>query len=257
MKTNELTVIEKIHNEFDTAVDKLLSYSEEIKLNAESIAFDNFKNEEITSKLSELGFNNAKEVKDYSKIKSKNEQSFSEKTKLNSKSKRIIEFIEDFKQIAPLNKVILYSQVIQICEKYNLILGPANLFKGEIPLKNQHDIINFPLQSINNHNLYKEYKLSETIYQGPLCSQNRTTKFYMCAPKNEFNLKNTTFIGNEIYEDKNSKIKFKLEMPKPKPKDPIVLYPIFSRYLDQVAFIIVTAWRKEASDPLIVNEINN
>lgn len=271
-------IVKQIHNEFDTAVEKLFIYAEKSAEESKKIKVKeqqkDFKKKAILMK--DLGFNNAKEVKEFEKEESKTENIRSKKENLSNLSKNLIKEINKYKIKFPGYKIITYSQVMKICEKYNLYMGKSDLYTGEIPDKNLEDIVKF--DKIKNKISDKYAFLDQNPY--PLCEiQNLIEKdeykfthkynvnygygtpniftelsYHICAPANDFETKNCVKVGNEIFKS-NMKNKFKLK--KIELKDPIVLFPIPLKSLKEIGFLIITAWGDEAKDELIFNEKNN
>jgi hypothetical protein len=241
-KIDTLKVIEEIHHAFYTEVDRLL----------ESAKISNPVNEKIIKKaerLRKLGFIKTKEVEIY--IKSKMEEI--------SKNERI-ELINYFSSKYPLYKLITKESVKSICNKYGLIYGPVNYYKGDVPDVNLRHIENFKIS--DNDKCFNVESFSSTWftdYNAFLEQENRKKEYLklgrinisrhiieespleIVAPVSDFDTTNM-----KISDFKLSKIKI---------PDPVVLQPVF--YKGEKHYLIVTAWGNEASDSLIVNEKMN
>lgn len=132
-------------------------------------------------------------------------------------------------------KVITIDDIKEIGKKYKLCLGMASSYSEDVPEKNLKEI-----QSFINIVKKRNNSLTHIVNK----------KLLICAPKVDFSEKTQFFMEN------GQLIKL---------KDPIVLFPcdnntnleswsgrIYNKY-----FYIVSKWGLEASDPLVINEINN
>jgi len=152
----------------------------------------------------------------------------------------------------PFNKFITVAQVRGICFKYNLVCGNVNLFKGFVPEKNLIEIENFKgvkdkdIDKIRSVGIFQNY-IGKIHYDNGLQADMYTSLYkkeglgnilQICAPIKDMETKGMEITGG-----------FKLT--KISPPDPIVLKPVKGGYL------IITAWGSEASDPDVVNPINN
>jgi hypothetical protein len=122
----------------------------------------------------------------------------------------------------PLYKFITPDQAMTIAEKYNLVLGNVSDFIGFVPDKNLREIENFKGKCDEND--------IDTGYR-----VHGKKKLQIVAPEKDFDM-----TGKMVRDRKV------MEIP-----DPVVLQPV------RWGFLIVTAWGDEASDPIIVNTINN
>jgi hypothetical protein len=271
--------IEAIHHEFDTAADVLLEEANSI------IEGTNIAAVEKHAKLKRLGFGNSSEV-------ARTEKAVEDHTK----AKILAELVTSYKQHYPLNKFITDEQVKTICAKYGLVFGPTQNYIGFVPSKNLEEIADFKLKAedifyfkrikevvyynskdsetkggkevaaflatnpiiIETSNLY--YASSSSDYDGEMLirhmcpnspSINRvyTDSFSnrealsICAPEKDFNFENKVKNGFQVSE--LFKVTYSVA------PDPGVLKKVRGGYL------IVTVWGDEASDPILVNEINN
>lgn len=269
--------VEEIHNEFDTACDKLLVQANDIIKEAES------KDISKINRLESLGFTNVKQVTEIKPILEKSEL-----------SKEQVKLIQDYKVRYPNNKFITEEQVKQICHKYNLVCGPVNRFKGFVPENNLRDVEKFKLRKedelpnivvfIGNTRKIEPLDWNKIIdvkkvqwYIDVYLPKNGYTyiKSKGVTTNSESTYPNyTQLINRSSYNDREFKIQeqlqiglqicapvkdmditnltlkdgYKLERHVP---DPVVLQPVKGGYL------IITAWGDEASDPLVVNETNN
>jgi hypothetical protein len=253
-------VIERVHDEFNTAGEKL--YQEALLI----INSTKILNEEKTKRLIALGFKSTKEVTEAEDVM--------KKKKLNEE---MVEIINYYRIKYPLNKFITKEQVEQICEKYGLIYSEVYNYIGFVPEENLNRIEAFKLDdedvpltrsfgglfglSLNekmSRSETREYyeqkkrevdRREEALRDGDYAAmvQPQLQSYYrfsesrtllIAAPAKGFKITNR-------HEVKN----FKLFL-KPVP-DPVVLASVIGGYL------IVTAWGDEASDPLVQNEINN
>lgn len=125
MRPNE--VIEKIHNSFSSAEQELLEEAQRILSEAED-------DERVkrSKELAGMGFGNAEPVK---KLSEENIR----------KAERLQHMRERYKRIAPKYKFITHEKVVEICDKYNIIIGPSTRYTGDIPEKNQKEIVDFSI----------------------------------------------------------------------------------------------------------------
>jgi hypothetical protein len=126
---SERQVIEEIHNEFDTAEDRLLSSADNLlkELNLKTT-------NEITNKVERLkaiGFTNTPTVKRQSEI-----------NQVMGTSQEQAELIRYYKQEYPFLKFLTEVELNKICKKYNLVYMPIENYIGEVPDKNIVDIEN-------------------------------------------------------------------------------------------------------------------
>lgn len=267
----------EIHHEFETAADKLLEEAKSIIQEAAT------KDVDKVSRLEKLGFKQVNQVTQLKPLLQKAEL-----------SKEQIELLKYYRQEYPFNKFITEEQVKIICHKYNLVCGDVSRFTGFVPEKNLREIERFKLKEREaNILLCKETRGEKrtfilenaeigTNFHSPsfehiyIKEQERSRYakaafqravgdevFYANDDNNLFN------IGfrpeNFIIESNSLKIcapvkdmdisgleltdGYKLE--KKHIPDPVVLQLVKGGYL------ILTAWGDEASDPFVVNEINN
>lgn len=267
--------IEMIHHEFDIAAETLYKEAVAIITKVGPI------NEDKTERLKALGFNSVPEVKEVAQKKQQIEMSVAMR-----------DMINEYKRKYPFNKFITDEQVKTICMKYGLIYGETSRYKGFVPEKNLKEIETFvkqykfdktaiaipfatalptfvpqkdrPRYVIDLSDAEMEKSTLDPTKSVMVSKANRMrmqhagdNKFYgsiqidgrmihadmeiiglqIAAPFKDFNTQ-----GMDV-ED------YKL-VQKHVP-DPVVLQPIKGGYL------IVTAWGDEASDPLVMNEINN
>lgn len=269
------TEVLMIHNEFDTAADKLLEEANGILKKAEKA--DAVK----VSRLESLGFKQASQIAEIKPLLQQAEL-----------SKEQIELVSYYKRNYPFNKFITENQVKTICHKYNLVCGDVSRFKGFVPEKNLKQIESFKIKDqdlntliltckntgenfffnekdftnygkryciregnefyvvdSNGKNIYDTYSLltKECLKK----FENRSSRFgisgrveknqnklKICAP-----VKDMDITGLELSEG--------YKLVKKHIPDPVVLHPVKGGYL------ILTAWGDEASDPIVTNEINN
>lgn len=264
----------EIHNEFFTAADRMVAEAQKIIDEAQS------KNVSKTEVLKRLGFKQAREVAELEPL-----------VKKAALSKEIVEAISYYKKQYPFQKFITEEQVQQICHKYNLVCGDVSRYKGFVPEKNLKEIERFSLKPAEKDLFVVEaFKGRKSI--GIFSASNVEIKeghgYAVLYKKNTNDRAFQQNIGedlSEMYgEDWNNLFGLKeyghinvrvlnkglqicapvkdmdisgLELEngykliKKHIPDPIVLQPVKHGYL------ILTAWGDEASDPIVVNEINN
>lgn len=272
-KNEQEILIAEIHNDFDSAEERLLKEAQLIISNDDKAA------KLKADRVSKLGFGSAKAAKDAKEI-----------SKQKSKASELVSTINYFKQNYPFNKFITEPEVKKLCEKYNLLLGDACDYIGDIPEKNLCEIENFklhaedylPKQSVfswydnlefmqrqmyqsmgiptdvdsygfvqgkkrrSGSNYLENYIRGFGPYQHePLALKSTSANkketvvetekpsFKICAPKTEFKTSGMIVTDGYIL------------------KDPIVLQPVKGGYL------IISKWGLEASDEIVVNEVEN
>lgn len=249
-KVNEQAIIAEIHNEFDSAGERLIN---EAKLIIEGKADFYDKAERLLG----VGFKNSIEVTGAEHFRS---------------IKEWPQLITSYQQKYPFNKFITHEAAIAICKKYGLVLGDASMYKGTIP--------NVKLQEIERSKIDVEDKVVAFVVNDDnepirgLIAKDfntdytksclRSKNYFYVSTDAEFRKHNNLF-GMSTY----AKINFDMaclkicapikEMIIPKGKqvknhtivdvpDPIVLQPVKGGYL------IVSKWGLEASDSSLTNE---
>lgn len=217
----------QIHKDIYSAQELLLVEAKAVinkKIPYDEESLERFK------KLHELGFKNISNVKEWNEIDSKQKQSESIKS-----------IIEYYQQEYPLNRFISLQAVLNICEKYKLLLASVSDYISDIPEKNQKEIIEFKVKRKDIRIPYEIGALFNPIYHpfGFDCKKYYNEKvsgtdLLIIAPENKLNTKDKI---------KNGRIL--------KIKDPIVLQPVTEGHL------IVSSWGLEAGDEKVVNPINN
>lgn len=247
-------IIEEIHENFFTEVDKLL---QEAKI---SHSLDTNKQTLIDkcNRLKALGFTNTKEVKDAELELNRLNLLKNE----NSKKKLLTEAIEYFSFKYPNYKFITEDSVKKICEKYNLVYGEIDRYIGVVPDKNLKHIEDFKISEEDDCYTYK--KSSLYMYRNDFSGKRYVKKEIMDKFTNNIDLKdNNGYYHNfeknlleivapskdfnmENMEIKNFKLS-KVEIP-----DPVVLKPVI--FNNTKHYLIVTAWGLESNDELVINQ---
>lgn len=268
--------VQQIHHAFNTAADRLVEEAKEIMTKAAACDIQK------VSRLESLGFKQVKQVAEIKPL-----------IKAADLSKEQLELLAYYKQNYPFNKFITEVMVQQICSNWGLVCGSVDLFKGFVPEKNLKQIEQFKLKpaeasiitftnvrKYNGNNLIDNISITNGevhcvrdywhLYKkgSKLEHDNRAFQssdginFYASDMYNIFGL---AHIGNIRFnisqglqicapikdmDTTGMKISRGYKLVKHVP-DPVVLQPVNGGYL------ILTAWGDEASDPLVVNEINN
>lgn len=262
--------IKKIHSEFLNASDVIL---QETKVILDSL---NIKDRDKVQRLKNLGFNQAKQVKEINEL-----------IKQELISKKVSEKIQYYSQNYPFNKFITDEKIKEICTKYNLVFGDASLYTGFIPEKNLKEIENFKIKEVDRPLGYLDKgtgnisKDDFTDYGYDYCIKRNNSAFIVTAlneldvyaPNSIFKKECRQRFSTQSYvkfipsTDNNFKIVCPLKDINMKdqqkinhiisevPKDPIVLYPV------QEGYLILTMWADETFDPStepdLFNEKNN
>jgi hypothetical protein len=243
-------VIEEIHENFYTEVDRLLASA----LVANSLDTDKDELIEKCNRLKALGFSNTQEVKEAEKEIAR----LDNLKRDNEAKKTLIEAINYFSFKYPNYKFITEESVKKICAKYSLIYGEISRYTGTVPNKNLAQMEEFKV--VEDDECFVEEDLMFNQWQGGWSSIRKKFKSFatwekekemesdiaglrlsshhsirsinmkcpleIAAPLKDFNMK-----GMEVKDFKISKI----EIP-----DPIVLKPVI--FNNQKHYLIVTAW---------------
>lgn len=145
MKNYSKQILE-IHNEFETAAEKLL---EETKLILESVKE---KPIEKAERLKKVGFTQSKEVIELTQLSNDLKQ---RETQLS--------LIQYYQKNYPNNKFITEQQVEKICKKYNLVAATLDRYKGFVPENKLSEIEKF---SVNIYD-FPEEKAINVVFRYP------------------------------------------------------------------------------------------
>lgn len=270
---SEDELIEEIHQSFLNEVDNILAEAKIIK-STES-KYDGLL--EKAKQLKQLGFTQSLECTT-AEAESKRIEAI---MKENLDKKEIADAVEYFNIHYPNNKFITEQSVIKICNKYGLIYGPINIYIGTVPTKNMNEIANFKAKQ-------EDLIMGTTDWQNKFKKSNSYYNIKQLAEKEAEERKR--IIGDihspdywsrrHLISGNNYRYQVELERYKPAPleiaapakdfnldgytvvkgvrivkvdfKDPIVLHPV--EFKGKKHYLIVTAWGKEASDELVVNQ---
>lgn len=231
-------VVAEIHREFNMSSEIALAEAQRI------IAGTNLPKTDKASRLAKIGFVGVKDVEDRQMLSSNLAQSIEQ-------SRIILKYKESY----PLHKFIFQKDIERICKKYGLVYGGIDLYQGFVPEQNlaeieafaprSEDIAYFRQLRSSNGERFRWERITKTDYSHESHSPHWVNWDYregenlkICAPLKDMKIDARTVIeeGFLIVE----------HIP-----DPVVIYPV------KEGGIILTAWGEEASDPLVVNEINN
>lgn len=256
-KQSILEIVAEIHNSFNTAAQKVLE--ETVLPEAPSQ-----QELETSSKLVAAGFTAVPLVTEVN-----------EKNIKIAKTKSELEVISHYQQRYPQYKFIFLDQVLDLCQKYNLVLAPVHRYKGDVPLKNLEEIMNFKVldedkrfyfkDMIDYHNPFPQRRRYQDITSSEIINEKSYNSIhdsmrgfssyratidnhysfgvvpsYICAPE------------KDIIVDENSKIEKGVLMEIP---DPVALHFVMKN--GYRGFLIKTAWGPEASDEVVVNQKMN
>lgn len=124
VKVQEVSV-EVIHNEIDTAQDRLLAQAMEILGNATHIE----KVVDVSDRLKAIGFTNTPLVK-----------RGQEEKEVLVKTQQEAELINYYSRTYPFLKFLTEQELYRICDKYDLIYAPVANYVRDVPEKNIQDI---------------------------------------------------------------------------------------------------------------------
>jgi len=240
--------ITMVHKEFKEAGDKLFDEASKILESKKVLNMPKYQ------RLKALGFTAAKEVVEAERILSERKM-----------HEDLVILVQHYRMRYPFNKFITLEKVQEICQKYGLVYGEVSRYTGFIPEVKLSEMEKFkfkkddgPLEFQFGGSWYSEEdlkkpwsvfpgskylddqeKYDESINAGKPMNDHcryKDSEFLICAPLKNMNISSREQIIN-----------YKI-VPVP---DPVVLKEV------KGGFLIVTAWGDEASDPNVVNEINN
>lgn len=276
-------VIAEIHNEFDTAEERIAQQANsllaELKIPTETSI------EEKAKRLRKLGFVSTKEVEEAQILEEKRKK----QATLYVNTKEQAKLLMYYKRTYPFQKFLTEQELQRICDKYNLIYAPVHRYKEAVPSKNLKDMeqvtpmktedsegiryvcrpnnsnissacpkelraefsegINAPSPWEARNIILKKYGAIADMYVRYWHFDWKTTEvnkegFFIAAPKSHFDL-------SGLKNEKGNKYAF-LSIIEKEIKDPIVF-----DYCKGGFIRVVTKWGLEASDPALLNEIDN
>lgn len=277
-------IVKEIHNEFDTAEDRLLEQADlllkELNIPTETSI------EKKASDLRSLGFVNSEVVKVAESLTQKRKEA---NEKLVS-TKEQAELIRYYKYTYPFQKFLTEQELERICAKYNLIFAPVANYLEDVPEKNIKEIIasknllqsdaatDFNYFKVTGYYYWSE-KLVKHIKEQKFKIPDTDLRLFKLVPWSECNKLLSKIYPNEsdsigkefevITESKQGlfiaapqshfnlkgltkKGRFSfLNIVKTEVKDPIVF-----RYC-RGGIQVLSKWGLEASDEALVNEIEN
>ena len=240
--------ITMVHKEFKEAGDKLFDEASKILESKKVLNMPKYQ------RLKALGFTAAKEVVEAERILSERKM-----------HEDVVNLVQHYRMRYPFNKFITLEKVQEICQKYGLVYGPVSKYTGFIPEVKLSEMEKFKFKKEDGElefefgsSWYSEQELKtpwsafpgskylddqekydESINAGKPMNDHcryKDSEFLICAPLKNMNISSREQIIN-----------YKI-VPVP---DPVVLKEV------KGGFLIVTAWGDEASDPNVVNEIDN
>jgi hypothetical protein len=272
---NQLELIEKIHQDFDTAQERLLTEAKRILEGVEMPTV------ETAKRLRLFGFINTPIAKQGAEI--------IEKVEMSKKEAKLIQY---YMKEYPFLKFLTVAELDRICQKYNLMYATVDRYIQDVPIKNLEDIeraqtLKYEDEETNhkwveiskfwegNDELKswlkeKGGKISITtsrergeeptessvkegilnmgykggfgkyIFQKATVFEEKREGLFIAAPESHFNLEGLKKNGFGFFEVKRTEI-----------KDPIV----FRFVRDGVQ--VITKWGLEAEDPSLILPINN
>ncbi len=222
--------VEDVHREFETASEVLLAEAQE------QLGLIPNVNTGKAKRLQAMGFFKTKEV---ALMQKTNEQ----KNKLEKRASDLVYYAKKY----PQYKFITKDKIMEIAQKYNLVLGSISDFTGFVPevklTEIEKFICNIPVAQSDMEIRYNTSSFQSFMWEtsrglashSPETSYNRQLE--IVAPQKDFDMTGKYVEGREIKS-----------IPVP---DPIVLFPVREGYL------IISKWGEEASDPEVINENHN
>jgi hypothetical protein len=248
LSTQEL--IDQIHNEFNTAGDKLLAQAKAVIANTDETSFAK------AERLKNMGFGMAVGVQDVEARKTTLEM-----------SKGMQDTLLGYAIKYPTYRFIDEVGIKTICEKYNLVFGCISDYMGFVPEKNLLEIEKAPwkptltiqhrtgpssrsrpfgpwkddaTQSMESY-LRKQvdyaYNPQRNSYVGDGVEWQfrKSSSFLICAPVKDMDMQGKELVGHKVVN---------LDIP-----DPVVLHN-----MGNGLYAILTAWGAESHDPLVQKE---
>lgn len=132
---SEDKIIEEIHNQFDTAPDRVLAQANKILEDhvGEKLSEDLKKK---ARRLADLGFYNTRTVVAVSGT-TKNSNKTNE---LISENRKTVELVEHYQKRYPFLKFLPETELDRICDKYNLVYAPVGHYIKDVPEANIKEI---------------------------------------------------------------------------------------------------------------------
>jgi len=161
---SEKEIIEEIHNEFDTAPDRILQQALRIieeQTNAKIVLESGIENK--AERLKKIGFIKNGLVAKKVEIAERN----TAKDEVINLTNKEAELVKYYKDNYPFIKTLPISELDRICDKYGLIYAPVQNYKMPVPDKNLVEIEDS--QSLKNYDNYE----GETILRVPQNQQWR------------------------------------------------------------------------------------
>jgi hypothetical protein len=175
----------------------------------------------------------------------------------------------------PLYKFITYDKVIELCKKYNLAFGIVGNYTGEIPKKCINQIKDYMNNAKTPRMSYYYVTGLETYRDASRIKDAKIAFSRFRVYEDRFSQYNTPkIIKQTIGEDASAQLENLSDIELQVKNDLLICAPISEMSVDDFkvtkhipdpvvlakcegGFLIVTAWGVEASDPIVVNEINN
>ncbi|MCF0059944.1 hypothetical protein MUK70_11895 [Dyadobacter chenwenxiniae] len=260
-------IIQRIHDELDTASDRLLKEANDI--------LSSFPDTSKAERLSNVGFAQSLPVVATRPLWDKVHE-----------AKAKADLLRYYIQTYPFQKFLTEQEMERICKKYNLIFAPVSHYKMDVPEKNLLDIERAQVlkeedkaQDVHYarvksfmmdvsirkrialrgwHKKNTKYRVSDDFFGSVLKSKGIDHEGYVflsaeektvykqglfiAAPRSEFNLKGLS---------QDSKFGW-MDITKREIKDPIVF-----EYCRGGMVRVITKWGLEASDEALVNPVEN
>lgn len=183
-------------------------------------------------KLVGLGFTNLANVEE-----------FEENSRILEEAGATIEVVNGLKKIKTTYEkdIISYTNLVNLCKKYNLYFGDSSLFTGKMPEDNVKELNSFDFGKFYSQNKVISPYAGRSIVESYGSSGCKTM---IVAPINTFKLQDVYIAPTrEIIkmEGVNGKLK------SPCGEDPIVLLPFLLGGSKEVFFLVVTHWEHSKS----------
>ena len=132
MTKSEFNLIKQIHNEFDTAQDRLYAEATELLTKLKVKKPTNKSIEETGLRLQKIGFVNSPIALQSQAINVERDQTRQAIVKTESEAN----LIQMYKKAYPFLKFLTVSELNRVCEKYGLVYAPVKNYIKDVPEKN-------------------------------------------------------------------------------------------------------------------------
>lgn len=253
---SEAEIIEEIHASFDLAQDELLRQAQQVL--AENVIPESQRLK--AENLRRLGFTSTADVRKLNELDRKTDE-----------SKRIEETVVYYKQKYPFLKFLTIAELDKICNKFGLLHSQVQNYIGDVPDKNLQEIQDAQKLEIQDYPMPGRPAYFRHRDTGQLKKFNYQWEIYVDEPKilDEVSDKGDWVydrVENErCYPHPAQQLPLSIAAPKAmfntqglvqRGNELVTKDPIVFRYV-RGGIQVLSKWGLEASDPALINPINN